>query len=67
MSPRHSVPTLEFASFRRENVMLILLNLGVMLGLLGLHFVFRPCSGPCPWRAPWRWGRGSSRNWASWR
>ena len=45
MSPRHSVPTLEFASFRRENVMLILLNLGVMLGLLGLHFVFRPVLG----------------------
>jgi uncharacterized membrane protein YqjE len=38
-------PALEFTSFRRENVMLILLNLGVMLGLLGLHFVFRPVLG----------------------
>lgn len=38
-------PTLDFAAFRRENAVLILLNLGVMLGLLTLHFVFRPVLG----------------------
>ncbi|HEX9081381.1 MAG TPA: ATP-binding protein [Holophagaceae bacterium] len=45
MRPRSLAPTLEFASFRRENAVLILLNLGVMLGLLGLHFIFRPVLG----------------------
>ncbi len=45
MSARPLAPTLEFSSFRRENVLLILLNLGVMLGLLALHFVFRPVLG----------------------
>jgi signal transduction histidine kinase len=39
-------PPLDFAAFRRENGVLILLNLGVMLGLLGLQLIFRPVLGP---------------------
>jgi signal transduction histidine kinase len=36
---------MDFTAFRRENVVLILMNLGVMLGLLGLHLIFRPVLG----------------------
>ncbi len=36
---------MDFNSFRQENGVLILLNLGVMLGLLGLHLIFRPVLG----------------------
>jgi signal transduction histidine kinase len=45
MTYRLLPPPLDFAAFRRENTVLILLNLGVMLGLLALHFVFRPVLG----------------------
>jgi signal transduction histidine kinase len=38
-------PPMDFAAFRRENVVLILMNLGVMLGLMGLHLIFRPVLG----------------------
>lgn len=38
-------PPMDFTTFRRENVVLILMNLGVMLGLMGLHLVFRPVLG----------------------
>jgi signal transduction histidine kinase len=36
---------MDFTAFRRENVVLILMNLGVMLGLMGLHLIFRPVLG----------------------
>jgi signal transduction histidine kinase len=36
---------MDFTTFRRENVVLILMNLGVMLGLMGLHLIFRPVLG----------------------
>lgn len=45
MQPRPSAPALEFASFRRENMLLILLNLGVMVGLVVLRFIFRSVLG----------------------
>lgn len=45
MKNRIRPPTLDFTAFRRENSVLIILNLGVMLGLLTLHFVFRPVLG----------------------
>lgn len=45
MRDRIQPPPMDFTSFRRENVVLILMNLGVMLGLLGLHLVFRPVLG----------------------
>lgn len=45
MRDRTLPPPMDFAAFRRENGVLILLNLGVMLGLLGLHLVFRPVLG----------------------
>jgi signal transduction histidine kinase len=36
---------MDFTAFRRENVVLILMNLCVMLGLMGLHLIFRPVLG----------------------
>jgi signal transduction histidine kinase len=43
-----SPPPLELAAFRRQNSILILLSLGVLLCLLGIHLVFRPLLGPLP-------------------
>ncbi|MBL0210324.1 MAG: hypothetical protein IPQ13_05350 [Holophagaceae bacterium] len=45
MRDRTLPPPMDFTAFRRENGVLILLNLGVMLGLLVLHLVFRPVLG----------------------
>ena len=45
MRDRSLPPPMDFDAFRRENGVLILLNLGVMLGLLVLHLVFRPVLG----------------------
>lgn len=40
-----SPPPLELTAFRRQNSLLILLSLGVLLCLLGIHLVFRPILG----------------------
>ena len=45
MRDQFQPPPMDFTSFRRENVVLILMNLGVMLGLMGLHLIFRPVLG----------------------
>ncbi len=38
-------PALGFASIRRQETLLILLNLAAMAGLMSLHIVFRPVIG----------------------
>lgn len=40
-----SPPRLEHAAFRRQNSLLILLSLGVLLCLLGIHLAFQPLLG----------------------
>ena len=45
MRDQFQPPPMDLTSFRRENVVLILMNLGVMLGLMGLHLIFRPVLG----------------------
>jgi signal transduction histidine kinase len=39
-------PPLDFATFRRQETVQILLNLAVMAGLMSLHAVFHPVIGP---------------------
>ncbi len=42
---RLAAPRLDFASFRRQESVQILLNLAVMVGLMSLHALFRPIVG----------------------